>query len=240
MDTDRPYYYWSLHERYSEEERPSIDERPEGDDHVPRLHQLHIRSREYSSILAAGPSLEAMVTLPPPEVRTPVQAQAPAPTRPFDLIPSQEAMVTLPPPEVRTPVQAQAPAPTRPFDLIPSQEAMVTLPPPEVRTPVQAQAPAPTRPFDLIRGSTYRTDTVKPKLKAMGMDVDDSDTLVSSRSQEAESNVPSSRRLSFSKSEKEAQKLESILVEEGYYVRCQVEGADYVPYRQPITNPGAK
>ncbi|CAH1242392.1 Hypp6651 [Branchiostoma lanceolatum] len=79
----------------------------------------------------------------------------------------------------------------------------------------------------------------------MGMDV--SDTLVSSRSQEAESTVPSSRRLSFSKSEKErlnsekeTQKRESILVEEGYYVRCQVEGADYVPCRQPITNPGAE
>ncbi|CAH1242333.1 Hypp6584 [Branchiostoma lanceolatum] len=97
----------------------------------------------------------------------------------------------------------------------------------------------------LYGGSTYRTDTVRPKLKAMGMDV--SDTLVSSRSQEAESTVPSSRRLSFSKSEKErlnsekeTQKLESILVEEGYYVRCQVEGADYVPCRQPITNPGAE
>ncbi|XP_066296437.1 uncharacterized protein [Branchiostoma lanceolatum] len=54
MDTDRPYYYWSLNERYTEDERPSFDERPEGDDHVPRLHQLHIRSREDSSILAAG------------------------------------------------------------------------------------------------------------------------------------------------------------------------------------------
>ncbi|XP_078618099.1 uncharacterized protein LOC144885838 [Branchiostoma floridae x Branchiostoma japonicum] len=54
MDSDRPFYYWSVNERYTEDDLPSFDERPEDEDYVPRLHQLHIRSREDSSILASG------------------------------------------------------------------------------------------------------------------------------------------------------------------------------------------
>ncbi|XP_078606621.1 uncharacterized protein LOC144879245 [Branchiostoma floridae x Branchiostoma japonicum] len=51
MDTDRPYYYWSLNERFTEDEYPSFDVPSE---EVPRLHQIRYRVREDSSILAAG------------------------------------------------------------------------------------------------------------------------------------------------------------------------------------------
>ena len=62
MDTDLPFYYWTLNERYSEEVYPSFDKRPEfdedgGDDarnHPLRLHRLRINQREDSSIFVVG------------------------------------------------------------------------------------------------------------------------------------------------------------------------------------------
>lgn len=62
MDTDLPFYYWTLNERYSEES-PSFDDRPNVDDdedartHPLRLHRLRINQREDSSIIVAGKGL---------------------------------------------------------------------------------------------------------------------------------------------------------------------------------------
>ena len=57
MNTDLPFYYWSLNERYSEEVYPSFDVRPEFDEdeddarnHPLRLHRLRLNQREDSSI----------------------------------------------------------------------------------------------------------------------------------------------------------------------------------------------
>ena len=58
MDSDLPFYYWTLNERYRDEELPSFDECPEIDDeqdlltHPLRLHRLRINQREDSSLLA--------------------------------------------------------------------------------------------------------------------------------------------------------------------------------------------
>ena len=60
MDGDLPFYYWTLNERYSEEELPSFDVCPEIDEdqelrsHPLRLHRLVINQREDSSIFVAG------------------------------------------------------------------------------------------------------------------------------------------------------------------------------------------
>ena len=60
MDTDLPFYYWTLNERYSDEPYPSFDERPdcdadEGDrNHPLRLHRLRLNQREDSSIFVVG------------------------------------------------------------------------------------------------------------------------------------------------------------------------------------------
>ena len=63
MDTDLPFYYWTLNERYSEESYPSFDDRPDVDDdedartHPLRLHRLRINQREDSSIIVGGKGL---------------------------------------------------------------------------------------------------------------------------------------------------------------------------------------
>ena len=60
MDGDLPFYYWTLNERYSEEELPSFDVCPEVDEdqelrsHPLRLHRLVINQREDSSSFVAG------------------------------------------------------------------------------------------------------------------------------------------------------------------------------------------
>lgn len=61
MDTELPFYYWTLNERYSEEAYPSFDERPnsnaDDDDlrnHPLRLHRLRFNQREDSSLFVPG------------------------------------------------------------------------------------------------------------------------------------------------------------------------------------------
>ena len=61
MDTDLPFSYWTLNERYSEEAYPSFDARPESNadvddlrNHPLRLHQLRFNQREDSSLFVAG------------------------------------------------------------------------------------------------------------------------------------------------------------------------------------------
>lgn len=60
MDTDLPFHYWTLNERYSEDAYPSFDTRPDIDDnedarnHPLRLHRLRINQREDSSIFVVG------------------------------------------------------------------------------------------------------------------------------------------------------------------------------------------
>jgi hypothetical protein len=60
MAGDLPFYYWTLNERYSEEDLPSFDVCPEVDEdqelrsHPLCLHRLVINQREDSSIFVAG------------------------------------------------------------------------------------------------------------------------------------------------------------------------------------------
>lgn len=60
MDTDLPFHYWTLNERYSDEAYPSFDNRPDADEdvdvrnHPLRLHRLRINQREDSSIFVVG------------------------------------------------------------------------------------------------------------------------------------------------------------------------------------------
>lgn len=58
MDKDLPFYYWTVNERFQDEELPSFDESPDFDDdniyarnHPLRLHRLRINQREYGSVL---------------------------------------------------------------------------------------------------------------------------------------------------------------------------------------------
>lgn len=90
MDSDLPFYYWTLNERYRDEELPSFDECPEIDDeqdlrtHPLRLHRLRINQREDSSLLAS-----ARACLGARHKRTPRQAFR----KPEDVLP--------PPPEIQ-------------------------------------------------------------------------------------------------------------------------------------------
>lgn len=60
MDGDLPFYYWTLDERYSDEDLPSFDHCPAIDEdqdlrtHPFRLHRLRINQREDSSIFVSG------------------------------------------------------------------------------------------------------------------------------------------------------------------------------------------
>lgn len=61
MDKDLPFYYWTVNERFQDEELPSFDECPEFDDvnidarnHPLRLHRLRINQREDGSVLIPG------------------------------------------------------------------------------------------------------------------------------------------------------------------------------------------
>ena len=60
MDGDLPFYYWTLNERYSDEDLPSFDHCPAIDEdqdlrtHPLRLHRLTINQREDSSIFVSG------------------------------------------------------------------------------------------------------------------------------------------------------------------------------------------
>jgi len=57
MDKDLPFYYWTINERFTDEELPSFDECPDLDDdvgqrnHPLRLHRLRINNREDGSVL---------------------------------------------------------------------------------------------------------------------------------------------------------------------------------------------
>lgn len=54
MDDSLPFYFWSLNERFSEEDRPSFDNKENSG--KSRLHDLKINRREDSSIFTAGRS----------------------------------------------------------------------------------------------------------------------------------------------------------------------------------------
>ena len=60
MDGNLPFYYWTLNERYSDEDLPSFDDCPAFDEdqdlrtHPLRLHRLRLNQRENSSIFVAG------------------------------------------------------------------------------------------------------------------------------------------------------------------------------------------
>ncbi|KAI8494046.1 hypothetical protein Bbelb_283930 [Branchiostoma belcheri] len=58
MDTNLPFYYWTLNERYTVDDCASFDVPPEAEE-VPRLHQLRFRPREDSSIIAVRAFLSA-------------------------------------------------------------------------------------------------------------------------------------------------------------------------------------
>ena len=57
MDKDLPFYYWTINERFTDEELPSFDECPDLDhevdqrNHLLRLHRLRINNREDGSVL---------------------------------------------------------------------------------------------------------------------------------------------------------------------------------------------
>ena len=57
MDKDLPFYYWTINERFTDEELPSFDECPDLDhevdqrNHPLRLHRLRINNREDGSVL---------------------------------------------------------------------------------------------------------------------------------------------------------------------------------------------
>lgn len=65
MCTNLPFYYYTLNERYSDEEMPSFDTIPEDkrkneedtQHHPLRLHRLRINQREDNSILVPGRAL---------------------------------------------------------------------------------------------------------------------------------------------------------------------------------------
>lgn len=59
MDTDLPFYYWTLNERYSEGSYISFDERADFDEdelrvHPLRLHRLRQNQREDSATFVVG------------------------------------------------------------------------------------------------------------------------------------------------------------------------------------------
>lgn len=61
MDTDLPFYYWTVNERFQDEELPSFDECPDLYDdnidarnHPLRLHRLRNNQREDGSVLVPG------------------------------------------------------------------------------------------------------------------------------------------------------------------------------------------
>ena len=59
MDNDLPFYYWTLNERFHDEEADYNDEIPHDPDvdvrhHPKRLHRLTINRREDASVFAAG------------------------------------------------------------------------------------------------------------------------------------------------------------------------------------------
>ena len=57
MSCDLPFYYYTLNERYREEDMPSFDElkkTPDGSEFQLCLHKLKINHREDNSILVPG------------------------------------------------------------------------------------------------------------------------------------------------------------------------------------------
>jgi hypothetical protein len=60
MDNTLPFYYWTLNERYTEEDLPSFDHKPNVEENVDerhhplRLHRLKVNRREDASIFAPG------------------------------------------------------------------------------------------------------------------------------------------------------------------------------------------
>lgn len=61
MDKDLPFYYWTINERFQDDELPSFDEGPDPNDdslesrnHPLRLHRLRINHREDGSVLVPG------------------------------------------------------------------------------------------------------------------------------------------------------------------------------------------
>ena len=61
MDKHLPFYYWTVNERFQDNELPSFDEDPDLDDDNPdlrnhplRLHRLRINHREDGSVLVPG------------------------------------------------------------------------------------------------------------------------------------------------------------------------------------------
>ena len=61
MDKDLTFYYWTINERFTNEELPSFDDCPDVDEdnsdarnHPLRLHRLRINHREDGSVLVPG------------------------------------------------------------------------------------------------------------------------------------------------------------------------------------------
>ena len=60
MDKDLPFYYWTINERFTDEDLPSFDEAPDINEdaelrnHPLRLHRLRINHREDGSVLVPG------------------------------------------------------------------------------------------------------------------------------------------------------------------------------------------
>ena len=61
MDANLPFYYYTINDRFTDEQLPSFDERPDFDEdqvdlrtHPLRLHQLRVNQREDSAIFIAG------------------------------------------------------------------------------------------------------------------------------------------------------------------------------------------
>jgi hypothetical protein len=60
MDNTLPFYYWTINERYTEEDLPSFDHKPNVEENVDerhhplRLHRLKVNRREDASIFAPG------------------------------------------------------------------------------------------------------------------------------------------------------------------------------------------
>ena len=61
MDKDLPFYYWTINERFTDEDLPSFDDCPDVDEdnteprnHPLRLHRLRINHREDGSVLVPG------------------------------------------------------------------------------------------------------------------------------------------------------------------------------------------
>ena len=53
MDKDLPFYFWTLNDRFSQDDMASFDEIPD-DGQPTRLHRLKRRSREDTSIVSIG------------------------------------------------------------------------------------------------------------------------------------------------------------------------------------------